>query len=1503
MFVNQSRVETTFAVVSKPTAAFAGITGENMIYGGIIYDSCAGTMAVHGAVTLTIGAPPGSPANTKCPDDKSGGDSQDCSDCGSNFLPMAGYTIHSMLASLNVHDTPLRYTPAFGPAVSFTATYNQRENQQPAAFNYGNMGPKWTFGWLSFLTDDPSSQRAVVPVYTPAGGAELFAYDSGSQAFLPDPQSHAILVNMGSGIYERRMPDGSKQVFAQSDGATSYPRRIFMTAMKDSVGNTLTINYDSSLRVSSITDATWLTTTLSYQLTGDSLKVTKVTDPFGRYATFDYTSGKLTKITDEIGIQSQFTYASGTDSINSLTTPYGTTNFVTGEDSTGRWVEATDPRGGKERVEYRSQVTGFGFGEAVPSISGATTTALDSSNTFFWSKKSTDLYPPVNGVYDYSKATVTHWLYGSDGLVSGIIASKKQPLENRVWYTYPDQPDSSHVGSSASPSQIARVLDDNITQLSQFTYNTLGNITKEIDPSGRVTTRSYDSNNIDLLAVYQRNSSGASTDPENQAADKILVYTYDAANEPPHKPKTMKDAAGQTTTYHYNSAGQVLTVTNAKSETTTYVYGTGTTVPTGYLASITSPLFGSSSHAVTSFGYDSKNRVHTVTNSPDNYTVTTDYDNLDRRTQVTYPDLTAETFDYTDSVRGMTLDLTVSKDRLDRWTTRHYNANRQMDSMTDPLSQITLYDWCTCGSLAGITDPNGNVTTFGRDLQSRVISKGYADTTSNSYTYENTTSRLKSMTDALNQTTHYTYFVDNNLQQTSYTSTVNPTPSVSYTYDPNYNRVGAMMDGTGTTTYSYYPVTSSGTLGANQLYQVDGPFSSTSDRMTYTYDQLGRVLSQDINGTTSSMTYDSLGRTGSSSNALGSFSRAYDGVTPRLQTLTYPNGQTANYSYYGNTGDRRLQTLHNTTGSSANLSSFTYSYDPVGTITAINRTLGSSHLPLWFDYDDAQQLGGARNSWNPNTASLGLGYFYDAAGNRVGDSSSNPSLSYSNGVFRSYTVNNLNQIDSVSVAEGFDSSGPSAVTYDADGNMTYDGGNQTFEWDAANRLVAINYLVSGDRTEFAYDGLSRRVKITEYGPGVTATVQPTGSSYTTFTTSPFSLPSGSYTLTFAGLNPNGGTNIALLDSVALNSTTVANGSFESPSVSDYQANPSDTYWTYSADSGIAHNSGTYTSSNPSAPAGSQVAFIKNNGLLTQIWSASSGNYTLSFKAAQRGSNNDSYQQLRVNLRPSGSAISVKNFVWCGNQVCEERDASNNVTKRYHAEGEKRIGGADAGNYYYSRDHLGSIREVTNSSGTLTAQYDYDPYGQSVVVSGTMTIDFGFTGHYFHAPSGLNLTLYRAYESALGRWISRDPMAEKGGLNLYAYVGNDPINRIDVFGLSACTDRCWEHLEKCFSTESIVEYTLGGATLTTGLQGLNLGLGMGAKPFPSGPSGLNTSATRLIGLRLGGPNSFVARLGKEIGRIPLQDAAVIGAGAGILSLHARCWSEFAGCLSGCSGCEN
>ncbi|MGR8980506.1 MAG: RHS repeat-associated core domain-containing protein, partial [Gammaproteobacteria bacterium] len=103
--------------------------------------------------------------------------------------------------------------------------------------------------------------------------------------------------------------------------------------------------------------------------------------------------------------------------------------------------------------------------------------------------------------------------------------------------------------------------------------------------------------------------------------------------------------------------------------------------------------------------------------------------------------------------------------------------------------------------------------------------------------------------------------------------------------------------------------------------------------------------------------------------------------------------------------------------------------------------------------------------------------------------------------------------------------------------------------------------------------------------------------------------------------------------------------------------------------------------------------------------------------------------------------------------------------------------------YYHRDHLGSVRAVTDDSGAVKAAYAYGPYGRRTALTGNATDSaFGFTGHYVHQATGLALAPFRAYDANIGRWISRDPVGEAGGVNLYTYVGNNPLRWIDPLGL-------------------------------------------------------------------------------------------------------------------------
>jgi RHS repeat-associated protein len=101
----------------------------------------------------------------------------------------------------------------------------------------------------------------------------------------------------------------------------------------------------------------------------------------------------------------------------------------------------------------------------------------------------------------------------------------------------------------------------------------------------------------------------------------------------------------------------------------------------------------------------------------------------------------------------------------------------------------------------------------------------------------------------------------------------------------------------------------------------------------------------------------------------------------------------------------------------------------------------------------------------------------------------------------------------------------------------------------------------------------------------------------------------------------------------------------------------------------------------------------------------------------------------------------------------------------------------SGTFYYLHDGLGSTIALVDSSGNVVQSYEYDAFGAVRSQSGNQPTEYQFAGQDTD-PSGLQYLRARYYDPATGRFLSRDP---KGGLNGYAYAGNDPVDNADPSG--------------------------------------------------------------------------------------------------------------------------
>ncbi|MFW6114982.1 MAG: RHS repeat-associated core domain-containing protein [Thermodesulfobacteriota bacterium] len=156
---------------------------------------------------------------------------------------------------------------------------------------------------------------------------------------------------------------------------------------------------------------------------------------------------------------------------------------------------------------------------------------------------------------------------------------------------------------------------------------------------------------------------------------------------------------------------------------------------------------------------------------------------------------------------------------------------------------------------------------------------------------------------------------------------------------------------------------------------------------------------------------------------------------------------------------------------------------------------------------------------------------------------------------------------------------------------------------------------------------------------------------------------------------------------------------------------------------------------------------------------------------------------RVFKRANGAA-TIYHYDLDGNIIGESLSDGTFISEYVYLDGARLayINGSDNTVYHYLNDHLGTPQFITDSSGTVVWGGITRPFGEANVNPNSSIVNnFRLPGQYFDAETGLHYNYFRDYHPGIGRYMEPDPIGLKGGIALYAYGFNDPINTIDPSG--------------------------------------------------------------------------------------------------------------------------
>ena len=923
-------------------------------------------------------------------------------------------------------------------------------------------------------------------------------------------------------------------------------------------------------------------------------------------------------------------------------------------------------------------------------------------------------------------------------------------------------------------------------------YDDRGNVVRETDALGKTTIRTYDENDRLL----------SETDPLGHSR----LYTYDASQNLTE----VKDPLGHRLRYTHDARGQVLTTTDPLGKVTSNVYDSA-----GNLLEVRDPLGN-----VTVYSYDSKGNLLSETDAEGAQTSRL-YDAFGNLIQETDPlgTVTTSTYDANGSLKIRATQRTTPVGTQTLTWTYEYDAVGRLVKSTDPDGSVTRSVFDAAGNLIESVDKLGRSNTFTYDELGRLVQTRHPDGTTESSTYDAESRRLTSM-DRGGRVTSYAYEAMGRLLAT----TTADGAVVSNAYDAA-GRLVATTDALGHTTAFEHDAAGRRTrvrdaLGKETIFGYDANSNQTSvvdarnATTGYEYDDANRLVRVRLpDGTSSEIAYDRVGRKGSETDPAGLTTRYGYDLLGRLLTVTDALNQVTRYAY----DEQDNRTEH----TDANGHTTRFEYDPLGrmvrrilpdgaseelTYDAAGRLLSRKDFSgrvTTFDHDLSDRL--VQKTYPDGT---GVSFTYTPAGRRKTSTDSLGTTTWS-----------YDQRDRVQEITG---PGDRRLTYsyDAHGNRTelkatVAGQVLTtrFVYDALNRLDQVidprgriydhDYDANGNRslllypngvgTGYQYDSRNRlRELTTRQGSGAV-------------------LQSHVYTLGPAGnrtrVDEHGGTSRSYTYDALyrLVRESVAGGpgpGYEK--TFDYDAGGNRVRQSHTSTQETWTREAVYDSRD-------RLQTLDGNAW---TWDA---NGNLTAKGGEAAYGWDPEDRLKTSTLADGTVVAhvydadgdrVRTMVTppAGppeiteylvdpsgglSQVVAETDGSGNL-KAFYVRGNDLLAVLRAtGDRFYHADGLGSVRALTDGSGTVTDRYSFEAFGELLGHQGTDPNAYLFGGEALDPNTGFYYLRARWMDPAAGRFASLDPLtrpvADPAALHTYLYASADPVSKVDPTGLFTMAD--------------------------------------------------------------------------------------------------------------------